>query len=128
MKVAPTLEQEIRALEEKLLNPQVRRSRRELELLLADDFREFGSSGRAYGKRAAVDHLQVQAEQRFVMEDFQARLLAPGVVLANYRVARQPVQGGAPNYTLRSSIWRFEANRWQMTFHQGTPIHPEQRP
>jgi hypothetical protein len=73
MKVAPTLEQEIRALEEKLLKPQVRRSRRELELLLADDFREFGSSGRAYGKREAVDHLQVQAEQRFVMEDFQAR-------------------------------------------------------
>ena len=113
----------IRALEEKLLQPGVRRSAAELDALLADDFREFGSSGRTYRKREVVELLPVEDEQRFEVDDFQARTLAPGLVLATYRVVRHAVAArGEPHHSLRSSIWKHESGRWQMIFHQGTPI------
>lgn len=118
-----TTEDRIRALEESLLQPAVRRSAAELDALLADDFREFGSSGRAFGKREVVDLLADEAEHRFSLEDFQVRTLAPELVLATYRVVRTPVApGGESHYSLRSSIWKCESGRWQMAFHQGTPI------
>ena len=46
-----SLEERILALERKLLDPDVRASSQELDRLIADDFVEFGSSGRIWNKR-----------------------------------------------------------------------------
>lgn len=115
----------IRALEEKLMTPEVRASAETLASLLADDFCEFGSSGRKYDKRTIIAELvEETAPLERGVEDFSARRLGPDVVLATYRSYRSIVDGGR-RVALRSSIWIFRDERWQLLFHQGTRQPPE---
>lgn len=110
----------IRMLEERLLQPSVRHSAKDVSDLLADDFVEFGSSGNVFTKTQVIESLQRGESARWTLSDFEARTLAPGVVLASYYVVkREP--SGRESYSLRSSVWKLTDDKWQMTFHQGTP-------
>lgn len=113
--------EQLRLLEERLQEPEVRKSLKELEILLADDFVEFGSSGRMYNKQQVIDELVISSTAQMTIMDFEVKLLAPGVALATYRVIKLNKQGEGTNYSLRSSIWKLNKGRWQMVFHQGTP-------
>ena len=115
------LEAVIRRLEERLLTPAVRAAPEELAGLLADDFLEFGGSGRVFDRQEVIAALPLQPKEQFALTEFQVRLVAPTIALAMYRVVRSGKQQGAPQDSLRSSIWRCSAGRWQMVFHQGTP-------
>ncbi len=115
------LEVEIRRLEERLLTPEVRAAPEELARLLADDFLEFGSSGHVFDRQEVIASLPLQPKEQFALTEFQVRLLAPTIALAMYRVVRSGEQQDVPQGSLRSSIWRRTAGRWQMVFHQGTP-------
>ena len=118
-----TLEAEIRRLEERLLTPEVRAAPEELARLLADDFLEFGSSGRVFDRQEVIATLPLQPKEQFALTEFQVRLLAPTIALAMYRVARSGDQHEVTQGSLRSSIWRCTAGQWQMVFHQGTPTN-----
>ncbi|MBI1210787.1 MAG: DUF4440 domain-containing protein [Alphaproteobacteria bacterium] len=108
---------EIRELELSLHRLDVRTSRERVEQLLADDFTEFGRSGRIYDKRMIVDLLaQETSDTPPAVAEFEARFLSEAIVLVTYRAIR------AAEQTLRCSIWRRESAGWRMTFHQGTPI------
>ena len=116
----------LRQLEEQLLAPEVRRSAERVGRMLADDFVEFGSSGRAYDKAQIIEALQQEApdpDVRIRVTEFAARRLAPEVVLVTYRSVRQGAPGAAQVSRLRSSIWKMIDGRWQMVFHQGTPAN-----
>ena len=115
-----SITQEICELEQRLLDPRVRSSPAALSRLLADDFVEFGSYGRVYDKRQVIDALQRESGVAFSLQDFQARALGPGVVLATFRVVRSAQ--GCTRVSLRSSIWEKKEGSWQMVFHQGTLI------
>jgi hypothetical protein len=114
------------SLEERLLQPETRKSADQVGDLLADDFVEFGSSGRIFDKSRIIESLREEQQgqsARPSISDFSARSLAPGVVLVTYRLA---VQYGAAEHevhTLRASIWKAINGRWQMVFHQGTPTN-----
>jgi hypothetical protein len=110
----------IRSLELRLLDPEVRASSEALAPLLADDFLEFGSSGRVFDKTGITARLVGQSGPELSLDDFAARRLAPDVVLATYR-ARIRGLGSAERHSLRSSVWIRRNGRWQMLFHQGTP-------
>jgi hypothetical protein len=111
----------LRQLEEQLLQPHVRRSAAALGRLLADEFLEFGSSGRTWNKEQIIESLQQEdGGCRRSLRDFQMKLLAPGVVLAMYRVSRKSDGDAQPVESRRSSIWKMIDGRWQMVFHQGT--------
>jgi hypothetical protein len=112
----------IRHLEERLLQPDVRRSAQDVAELLADDFIEFGSSGRIYDKPATIAALQDESPFEISLTDFQAKMLVPDVVLATYRAVRSASVATFPTHSLRSSIWKRLDGRWQMIFHQGTPL------
>ena len=103
------------ALEQRLLDTTVRRLPCEVEALLADDFCEFGSSGRVYDKPTTVERLRKDPgfDGPRTIVDFHARQLSATVALASYRIRETG--------TLRSSIWRSDQGRWRMIFHQGTP-------
>lgn len=107
---------ELKGLEEELLVPAVRKSTRLTELL-ADEFMEFGSSGRVYSKSDLVSVLQAESPVAQTTSDFKVTSLAPDVALLTYKIRRhsQPEV-----HTLRSSVWRRAKGRWQMVFHQGT--------
>jgi hypothetical protein len=114
----------ILALEQSLLDPRFRHSPTELEQLLADDFREYGSSGSTYSKRDVITRLQYESPQLMSLADFHLLHLASDVVLATYRVARQAPPVAGPSHSLRSSIWKLNLDKWQLLFHQGTQCAP----
>ncbi len=132
------LAKHIQQLEEQLLTPAVRRNADLLVTLLAEDFREFGSSGRTYNRREIIKQLASEATQNHLGEepaeptctltDFDLQVLAPDLALATYRSQRRAQTTGGASSSLRSSLW---INRttyqnpkgcWQILFHQGTAI------
>jgi len=115
-----SLRDHIRQLEQQLLRPEVRRSRRSLDGLLADEFTEFASDGVAYSKEKVVEALEHEVVYRRSLTDFRVAVLAENVVLATYRVTRKNDALNESVVSLRSSVWTQREGRWQLLFHQGT--------
>lgn len=109
------LAEALEALERQLLDPELRKSQQFLESVLADDFKEFGASGRVYDRRKVIESLLKETPSERSLTDFQAIALGPNVILATYRATE------GDSASLRSSIWVLRESRWTMTFHQGTP-------
>lgn len=111
----------LKRMEEQLLTPEVRQSMSRLGSLLADDFIEIGSSGISYTKLQVIETLQKETEElQFSIEDFESKVLAPGLALITYRLTAWHINNKSSNSSLRSSIWRLQEGRWQLVFHQGT--------
>lgn len=109
------LSDEIRALEERLLDPGPRADVRFLDEILDGGFMEIGLSGRFYDKQGIIRSLGAApgfSGPRTIV-DFDAREIGPDLVLAVYRIAE--------TRTARSSIWRRAGSGWRLIFHQGTP-------
>jgi hypothetical protein len=118
---------EIRALEEALHRPDIRRARDVVEALLADGFVEFGSSGAVYRREDTIDLLageDADADDGSLRtSDYGLIPISAGAVLLTYRTARTG-DDGAERHVLRSSIWKHNGKNWQMLFHQGTVTPP----
>jgi hypothetical protein len=84
-----------------------------LATLIADDFVEHGASGAVWDATATRALVASQPPAAVDIEDFVADALAPGVVLATYRVT-----GTRASY--RVSVWVHRNGRWVLRFHQGT--------
>src|SRR5215469_14798487 len=107
-------------LETALHKREVRSSPKAVSELLADEFVEFGSSGRVYDKPAIIEALKNETgDPQIAVEEFSVRDLAPDVVLVTYK--SKPA-GSQAATALRSSIWKRIGGRWQMVFHQGTRV------
>jgi len=114
----------LKRLEARLQIPSVRTSRRQLDLLLAEEFVEFASSGGIYSKRKLIDELcsdPRESQRRFAtLQKLNVAWLGEDVALLTYRSAK--VQGDNPRQIAnRASIWKRIDGRWRMVFHQGTP-------
>lgn len=114
------LEKEIRALEERLLSPEVRRNPDELAQLIADDFVEYGSSGQIYTKKDVLKTLPREPEIHVEIKEFHARSLSPEVFLLNYELLSRDQRTRRTRRSARSSIWQLSDGRWQIVFHKGT--------
>lgn len=102
-------------LEEKLLKPEVRTSKEELTNLLAEEFFEIGSSGRVLYKDQEIGEKGIRVVS-MTISDFDIHPLSDEIVLTTYQVCNQETK----QYSLRSSIWKYKDQKWQMHFHQGT--------
>jgi len=105
-----SLKKQLQFLEEQLLQPEVRKSAKDLAILLADEFIEFGSSGRVYNKQQVISGLPTSPTVQMKLMDFQVKLLAPDVALTVYRLVKDSEQSKEKKYSLRSSIWRLQRN------------------
>ena len=123
MQLISEVVQELKRLEETLLRPEVRRSREEMDALLADDFIEYGRSGRIYDKAAILEIANRSFDGRLSLYKFSARALAPSVALVTYSSLLRHVDG-SESHSLRSSIWSRTEKGWRLVFHQGTPTTP----
>lgn len=112
----------LRALEEALLDAAVRRDRARVAALLAEDFLEFGSSGRVWSREEILELLTSEDYQPPVMEDLRCSLIAENVGLVTYRTVRTDDVSGIRSVVLRSSLWLRESGEWRVRFHQGTKI------
>jgi hypothetical protein len=107
-------------LESALHKREVRSSAQALSEFLADEFVEFGSSGRVYDKPAIIEALSKETgDPQITVQEFRVHDLAPDVVLVTYKSMQS---GSRVPSALRSSIWKQIGGRWQMVFHQGTRI------
>ena len=115
----------LQALEERLLQPSIRRSRTALEALLEPEFREFGSSGRVFDREAIFLLLQTEASapSQAQLHDFLCTPLAADVALVTYRSLNH-----MGSEALRSSLWCYRDGHWQLLFHQGTRVISESVP
>ena len=55
------------------------------------------------------------------MKEFACEVVAEGIALVTYRSERTE-PNGETSEALRSSLWVRRDQRWQMVFHQGTPL------
>ena len=117
-----SLAAQLLALEAALQSQAVRSDSARLAALLADEFVEFGSSGNLWTRAATLADLPAEDFCRRSIRDFQARLLADDVAFVTYRSERLASGALPASASLRSSLWTWRDGRWQMIFHQGTPI------
>jgi aminoglycoside 6'-N-acetyltransferase len=107
----------IEALEQSLLDPCVRQSTGQLNKLIADDFLEFGSSGKVYNKQDCIK--PDETSRKFAVSEFKIKELSKDVTLATYKTTEDGIAA------LRSSIWKRYDGEWKMIFHQGTKCEVE---
>jgi hypothetical protein len=118
-----TIDAELPALAAELLALESALARRDpsgvpggLGSLVADDFLEFGRSGRVHDAASirALVAADAPSDLPFEPRTFAVDLLAPDVALVTYEL-------GTRARTNRSSIWIRRGGRWVIRFHQGTP-------
>jgi hypothetical protein len=109
------------SLEEKLLNPNLRKSDAELLQLLSDDYLEFGVSGNTYNKRDTIETLKREPGGQIYALDFKVNLLTPEIALVTYTAVKK-YNSKDEAVSLRSSLWKKKAKNWQIVFHHGSKI------
>lgn len=114
---SPYWQEELLALEQRLLDPAVRSSPAAVIPLLHRDFVEFGSSGRVYTKEMIVQMMVRETPGVVKIRDFEVRELTDDVALVTYRTI-----GNEGRETRRSSVWVRRDSEWQIVFHQGTRL------
>ncbi len=113
----------LRSLEECLLDPVVRANPAAIERLLAPDFVEFGSSGQTYTRDEILSALAAEtAPSSRTLTHFRLLASTADWALVTYRITRSNSTGAVEITSLRSSTWIRREDRWQLLFHQGTPI------
>ncbi|MDB6083608.1 MAG: hypothetical protein JWN43_1489 [Gammaproteobacteria bacterium] len=117
----PSPHDELRRLEERLLDRAVRNDPEQVAKLLADDFVEFGSSGRIFDKAKTIDVIGDEYPVTRVVTAFDVVLLSPEVALVTYHIRRSGPSSSEVFCSLRSSVWQWSPQGWRMRFHQGTP-------
>lgn len=87
--------------------------------LLSNDFVEFGTSGRIYNKEMQLDFVDTKglAICPFTIHHFSVQQLAPHIIHITYQT--EAIDSGSRSN--RSSIWKYEHEKWRLYFHQGTP-------
>src|SRR5688500_14245290 len=93
MTALPTVDAQLRHLEEQLLQPEVRRSSERLAALLADNFVEFGSSGQVFNKEQIIAALRKETPTKRSLTEFKSTMLSDNVALVNYRATRRSKPG-----------------------------------
>lgn len=112
----------LQALEAALQSRAVRADSVSLAALLADEFVEFGSSGNVWTRAATLADLPAEQFISRSISEFQAQLLAEDIAFVTYRSQRHAAGTQPASASLRNSLWKRRDGRWQMAFHQGTPI------
>ena len=115
--------QQIKTLEEKLLQRHTRADQEMLQMLLHDDFEELGASGNIVTKPEAINWLRREDDNiQWSLSDFEVRRLSDRIVLATYRAQKTDLGTHATRQSMRSSLWIKSDSGRMLRFHQGTNI------
>lgn len=100
--------------------PEFGASRADFEAMVAPEFWEIGASGRRYSKAFVLDTLEKRLGDPETpassVTEFRCQELAPNLYLATYQLDQ------AGRLSQRSTIWRYQGDRWLIVFHQGTQM------
>lgn len=93
-----------------------------LSELVDDEFMEIGSSSEIHDKEEVIRWLGCEDPSEVQGLDFKATFLSENILLLTYTSTTTSPYLERPKQARRSSIWRRTLDKWQMVFHQGTPI------
>lgn len=112
---------EIRTLEESLWQATSRFDNVLMDQVFAQDFFEFGRSGRTYARYEMLfEPADFQESAATIpLPEFRARHITDDVVQTTY--VSEVVYDGGIERGNRSSIWSRIDGAWKLRFHQGTP-------
>jgi hypothetical protein len=114
----------LQTLEIELHKSSLRQDITRLNALLHPDFVEFGRSGKRYSRADILKMLPAEQDRPVIWADhFDLRMLSPSIALLTYQSAHVMTDGKLERCAWRTSIWQATDDGWQMSFHQGTPIH-----
>jgi hypothetical protein len=109
----------LQLLEEELWREETRFDIPFMEQVLAEDFFEFGRSGRVYNRDDILAAPGQPLDAVLPLPNFDVRLLTEDVVLVSYNSVI--TYDGVLEKGRRSSIWSRTSTGWELRFHQGTP-------
>lgn len=116
--------QQLIDLETELHTSATRANTVRLNELLHDAFVEIGYSGTVYAKGDIIDSLVGEGPIDYTIwsDCFECCFLNDDLVQLVYREARKDKDGSLSRRALRSSLWQREQGKWQIRFHQATPV------
>lgn len=112
----------IKTLELELLKPEIRKDKKRLGEILADDFIEFTSLGTVINKKDVLKSLSKESHIKWEISNFKIKNISKEIVLVTYKAKKIDLKNKKIIFSLRSSVWKIFNNNWQMIFHQGTLI------
>ena len=113
----------LRQYEEAMWREETRFDTSYMECRLAQDFVEFGRSGRIYDRAASLAASPQAIGARLPLAAFSVRALSDTLAQVTYDSC-VTLGGDKTLYAHRSSLWSREADGWKLRFHQGTPFEP----
>lgn len=120
MQINQTDFETLKELEESLWITKSRFDKEHMEQTLANDFFEFGRSGRIYERDDTINGARPQEiNAKIPLRNFRVRLITPEVALVTYisEVMYEELEVGN-----RSSLWLKTQAGWRLKFHQGTKV------
>ena len=111
--------EELTRLEESLWLRATRFDESYMRTVLAEDFFEFGRSGKTYNIEECLSAPDEEINAVLPLRSLAFHEVAQGVIQLTYI---SEVTYGSTEYANRSSIWVQLADGWKLKFHQGTPI------
>jgi hypothetical protein len=109
-------------LEESLWREETRFDHKFMDEVVAQDFLEFGRSGRIYKRADTLSAGRQPIDAVLPLPDLKIRLLNEHTAQVTYDSAVR--HNGVVEYGRRSSIWSRTKQGWVLRFHQGTPYLP----
>ena len=122
------LTEQLIAQELQLQQPETRRNKSLLNLLLANGFEEIAASGVRFGKAHVLQRLPEEQAPWVEAFDFEVRLLSKDLAQVLYKAKLRKAGEMQTKLSLRSSLWQLNSLGWQMVFHQGTAVLPASGP
>jgi hypothetical protein len=114
----------LRSLEIELLGFDTRQNLIRIDELLADDFFECGKYGDRFGKKECLESLPKESEKKkFEASEIEVQILSETLAQVRYICTIENLWE-SPTTSFRTSLWRKSESWWQMFFHQGTLLKP----
>ena len=111
---------ELCRLEEELWRTETRFDHHRMRQIIAEDFVEFGKSGRIYTRESVLAIERQSIDAVIPLPNFKVRLFSLDIAQVTYDSV--VTDNGVTSRAHRSSIWSRTQSGWMLRFHQGTPF------
>lgn len=119
MEIGKEEDEKFQRLEESLWLPKTRFDQSYMNEILADNFIEFGRSGRIYTREEILSAPHQEINISLPLKNMVINRVTDELVLITYR---SEVYYDVLEAANRSSLWILSDDRWRLRFHQGTPV------
>ena len=120
-----SVQEQLRRREPIFHHPEFGTSRADFEAMTSEEFREVGASGNIYSREFVIETLLERFSRPhhddFAVSDFRCRKVDVSTYLVTYSL----LQGDLT--TRRATLWKRDADRWVILYHQGTEFQSDDR-